>query len=283
MAAMLTPLHALGSRRTYPTRLLSLALPWVLAACAEGIGFDDSEFTRSDGNVLADASAPRHDSAVTSPDTGSAGPSYDAGGGGATEDVSVPPVDTGTSAEEDSGSVTPTEDAGTTPPRDAGSDTGAPPMDAGPDTSTPPMDSGPEAGPADTGPGTPETSTNPNQCSATPAYPTTTECSKCICSKCNAPVKQCYASGDSAKDTNCAKVQECAEKNKCVDQSCYCTDTLSCLGTPNGPCVSVIEQVAGTNNALDISRLGDDTSHPLGRAAAIGACALSNCKSQCGL
>jgi hypothetical protein len=261
-----------------------LVLPWVLAACAEGIGFDDSEYTQSDGRVIAEASVPRQDSAVAAPDAGSViPPSYDAGGG-ATQDASVPPVvDTGTS-EEDAGSVAPTEDAGGTPPRDAGSDTGSPPMDAGPDTSTPSMDSGPEAGPVDTGgPSVPETSTNPNQCSTTPAYPTTTECAKCICAKCAAPVKQCYASGDATKDTNCGKVQECAEKNKCVDQSCYCTDTLSCLGTPNGPCVSVIESVAGTNNALDISRLGDDTSHPLGRAAAIGACEMSNCKSQCGL
>ena len=283
MAVMLTPLLPLGTRRTYPTRLFWCVLPCLLTACAQGIGFEE-DYMQSDGGVVVDTSVPRQDSATPSADTG-VSPSYDSSVG-PTQDTSVPPVDAGGPIDEEDASVAPTQDAAT-PPRDAGADTSTPvTMDAGTtDTGTPvTMDSGPEAGPPDTGgPATPDTSTNPNQCSAVPAYPTTTECAKCVCSKCGTQVKQCYASGETAKDANCAKVQECAEKNKCVDQACYCTDTLSCLGTPNGPCVSVIEQVAGTNNALDISRLGDDTSHPLGRAAAIGACELQNCRSQCGL
>ncbi|HEX6246077.1 MAG TPA: hypothetical protein VFZ61_34370 [Polyangiales bacterium] len=278
---MLTPLLALGARRTYRTRLLWLALPCVLAACAEGIGFPEDEFMQADGAVMVDSSRPKPDGALATPDTGSVTPTNDAGSVGPTEDVSSPPVDTGTPAAEDTG-TTPTEDAGTTPPTDAGSDTGPQtPMDASrPDATTPVMDAAPEAGPPDAMPPMPEASTNPNQCANTPSYATTTACAKCTCMKCPQRVETCYESNEASKNSQCIMVQACAEQNKCVQEGCYCGES-SCL-SPSGPCRALIEQVAG-GGPLSVQRAEADAQHALGRASLIGACQLENCRTECGL
>jgi hypothetical protein len=171
-------------------------------------------------------------------------------------------------------------EAGPLQPVDAGKPETSTPLDAAPDTSTPVKDSGPETStPVDTGvPDAPSAL----MCSAAPAYPTSTDCAKCICTKCASMVMSCYASSDSAKNTQCAAVQACAEQNHCTGADCLCGDSVLCL-SPNGKCRQVIETAAGTSNALDIQRLGNDTSTSVGRANAIGTCESSSCKSECGL
>lgn len=171
-------------------------------------------------------------------------------------------------------------EAGALQPVDAGKPETSTPLDAAPEASTPVKDAAPETStPVDTG--VPDAPSG-LMCSATPAYPTTTACAKCVCTKCAAPVASCYASTDAAKNTQCAAVQACAEQNHCVGADCLCGDSVLCLN-PNGKCRQVIESAAGTSNALDIQRMGNDTSTSVGRANAIGTCESSSCKSECGL
>jgi hypothetical protein len=280
-----------------------LASSYLLAACAEGIGSVEDEYIQAEGGLVLDGAAPApRDGAVMSVDTGMVTqPSKDAGNVGPTEDVIVPTEDAG--ATEDAGTSNPTEDSGAEdagtsptvdaappppPPPDASTPdaTVPPPMDAGPDTSTPPpmdaaLDTG--GGSTDTGTTPPDADVepNPNQCSATPAYPTTTSCARCTCMKCGSQVSTCFASTDATKNTQCARVQACAEQNKCTQRSCYCGNSATCL-SPSGPCVSIIEQVAG-GGALSVARAEEDPNHALGRASLIGACQITQCKAECGL
>jgi hypothetical protein len=263
-------------------RLLLLSL---LPACAHGIEpFEENGNIRFDGGASLDSSVVVRDTGTGPLDTGSVAP---------LEDAWMPPPMTGGSVDSSTGPI----DTGTlTPVRDATTpDTGNPtPIDAAAETSTPATpDTGtstPDTGTStpDTGTTTPDTGTTepPQMCAATPAYPTTTACARCICMKCGSQVTACYASNDSAKNTQCAAVQACAEANKCVDRDCFCgkdTSDLACLSNQNGACKQVIATAAGSSNALDVQRAGDDLQNPVGRAAAIGACEVSNCKSECGL
>lgn len=300
MAVTLTPPLALGRRRTPPTLFAWLALSCLFVACAEGIGSVEDEYMVADGAVMADGAVAPRDGAVPA-DTGTP-PKKDGGpivifptddAGGDTEDAgtSFPEEDSGSEPEDPD--PTPTEDASTPTPPDASlpdaslpDATTPPPMDAGPDTSTPPpmdaaLDTG--SGSTDTGTTPPDADVepNPNQCSATPAYPTTTSCARCTCEKCGTQVGTCYASSDATKNTQCSKVQACAEQNKCTQRSCYCGTSSTCL-VPNGPCATLIEQVAG-GGPLTVSRAEEDPNHALGRASLIGACQITQCKAECGL
>jgi hypothetical protein len=277
------PFARVGAR-TAALRLLLLGL---LQACAQGIEpFEENGNIRFDGGTTLDASPIVRDTGGQGAlDTGSVTPP---------EDVWVPPPEAGGSVDSSTGP----SDAGTTPVRDA---TGPAPSDAAVDTSTPSTPDTSTPSTPDTGTTTPDTgtstpdsgtttpdtgTTNPTMCMGTPAYPTTTACARCTCMRCAQQVATCYASNESAKNTQCAAVQACAEANKCVDRDCYCgkdTSDLACINNQNGACEQVIETAAGTDSALDVSRAGDDPQNPVGRAALIGACQLANCRSECGL
>jgi hypothetical protein len=120
------------------------------------------------------------------------------------------------------------------------------------------------------------------QCTGTPSYPTTDACSRCICAKCATQVAACYASNDAAKNTQCGKVQACAEAKHCASSDCYCGNSLLCA-SPNGACVDVVKTAVGSSSLVDVLNASNDTSTALGRANAIGACSTSSCKSECGL
>jgi hypothetical protein len=189
----------------------------------------------------------------------------------------------------DAGSVVPVvpsnpvavRDAGTA--RDAG-DGVLRPVDSGTitlvDSSTKPPDTTPTK-PVDAGSVTPqpEAGASGQMCASTPAYATSSACAKCTCMKCATQVAACFAGADSAK---CASVQACAEKNHCAGEDCYCGGALLCLN-PEGKCRAEIEAAAGASDALGVQSAGNDANNPVGRAKAIGACEVANCKSECGL
>jgi hypothetical protein len=205
------------------------------------------------------------------------------------EQTPVPEVEAGVVlAPWDAGSVVPdvpnkppaTRDAGTA--RDAG-DGVLRPVDSGmtsvdPPT-TPPVTT--PTKPVDAGSVTtqPEAGASGQMCSATPAYPTSTACAKCTCMKCATQVAACFAGADSAK---CASVQACAEKNHCAGEDCYCGGSLLCLN-PEGKCRAEIEAAADATDPLGVQSAGNDANNPVGRAKAVGACEVANCKSECGL
>jgi hypothetical protein len=117
-----------------------------------------------------------------------------------------------------------------------------------------------------------------------PNYPTNDNCSKCICSKCATQVASCYASSDATKNDQCKAIQECAEKNHCASTSCYCGTAGALCLTPNGPCLMEINAAGGgMPSPLQVQQFSMDTTHPIGRANAIGTCSTSNCKTECGL
>jgi hypothetical protein len=281
MPSMQHPTSLVSARRLCLC-LSSLVMIGTFGACAQGISGEElpNDFYPYDAMQSeasppeAGPSLPQEDAAVPVPPDSSVNP---------TSDASNPaPVDAGGGAA-DTG-TTPA-DTGVTPVADASRDTGTPPMDAAPDTSTPVRDAQPpldtSTQPVDTG--APDVSQpNNNMCATTQAYPTTTACAKCTCTKCAAPVASCYASTDAAKNTQCIAVQTCAEKNTCWGQECYCGGSALCLN-PDGACRQVIETATGTNNALEINEMSNDTSTAVGRAKAIGSCQSTQCKSECGL
>jgi hypothetical protein len=259
-------------------RLLTLAVPVALAACAQGVSLDEEiDYVSYDAGPARGAALP--DSATPSeppvaypapyPDHSvpwfldASGSTSDAGG---TQAVTPRPVDSGTPSS--MAALDAAADTSTLS-RDAANDNSTPARDAAAETSTVVDAGAPGAG---SGP----------MCSATPAYPTATTCGACTCTKCAAQVASCYASNDTAKNTHCAAVQACAEQNHCVGSACYCGDSPLCLN-PNGKCRAIIEAAAGTTNKFDIQRAGDDTNTALGRAKAIGNCELSSCRTECSL
>src|SRR5689334_19207943 len=211
-AAFLT-WHA--SHRRLLTRGMSVAtlfLSCSLSACAAGV----DEYEGEDLTSI--------DSAVTPPvqeppvvDAGLVLPPYDSGS-------IVPMVPMTPTTPKDAGTTGSVRDAGgSSTTRDSGSGTLEPvvtPMDSGTTTpvTPPPVDSGSTTPPVDSGGG----STGANMCSAAPSYSTASSCGKCTCMKCATQVTSCFASNDSAKNTTCATVHACAEKNHCAGQACYC-------------------------------------------------------------
>lgn len=262
--------HAWGNQHvSRALKAIGLAVPTLLAsACAQAPdGSDYAPYATFDSGIVIDEEE-------------DAGP----------EQVTAPVL-----APWDAGSVVPnlnttptTRDAG--PTRDSGSSVGvlqpvdsgvnSTPLDSGstqPTTPTKPVDAGASTPPADAG-----TSSSGQMCAAAPAYSTTTSCAKCTCMKCASQVTACFASNDSARNTQCGNVQACAEKNHCQGEDCYCGGALLCLN-PAGACKDVIETAAGATDPLGVQNAGNDANSAVGRAKAIGACELANCKSECGL
>jgi hypothetical protein len=100
--------------------------------------------------------------------------------------------------------------------------------------------------------------------------------------KCASQVTSCFASSDSAKNTTCATVHACAEKNHCAGEACYCGSSLLCL-SPEGACKSEIETAANASGPLDVQNASNDPETPVARAKAVGDCQMANCRSECGL
>lgn len=279
MSSMLHPSCLVSARALAHVRVLSLLMIGGLGACAQGISGEElpddilpyDAALRDTSVVESGAYVPEQDTSIPVPPTSDGGttpvvdastPARDASTGG--NDAATTPIDTGVGP----------ADTSTPPQMDAAPDTSTPVRDAAPmlDTSTQPVDTG-----------APDVSQpNTNTCATTQTYPTTTSCAKCTCTKCAAPVASCYASSDSAKNTQCIAVQTCAEKNTCWGQECYCGNSALCLN-PEGACRQVIETATGTNNALEINNMSNDTNTAVGRAKAIGSCQSTQCKSECGL
>jgi hypothetical protein len=136
---------------------------------------------------------------------------------------------------------------------------------------------------ADVGAPRPDSSVPPSgTCPTTPSYATTDACSRCICSKCPAQTAACYASSDASKNGQCRSVQECAETNHCTGEPCYCGTSLTCL-LADGPCRGVIENAAGTTDVAEVQTAFTDPENSVGRSSQIGACARTNCATECGL
>ncbi|MBN1655422.1 MAG: hypothetical protein JXA30_16775 [Deltaproteobacteria bacterium] len=114
------------------------------------------------------------------------------------------------------------------------------------------------------------------------------ECKKCVCTNCTQQTLLCLNSGDSTFDEKCSMIVECGEQNACVGTYCYCGTALdpvfqTCVvGAPaNGPCKSVIEEAAGTNNIVTIWAQQADPNVPVGRAFLFGSCYETNCLDIC--
>jgi hypothetical protein len=246
-------------------QVLGLALVGLLSACAEGVTGDDiGQYAMFDASVETQPEA-----AVAEPEAGVILAPYDAG----PVVPNIPPNstvrDSGTARDAGSTDTPARLDASVTPldsSTGGSTDTGAPkPVDSG---TTPPKTDAATSGGA--------------TCAAAPAYSTATNCAKCTCTKCASQVTACFASSDSAKNTQCASVQACAETNHCAGEDCYCGSSLLCLD-PAGMCKSVIETAANATSPLDVQSAGNDANNPVGRAKAIGECEKTSCKSECGL
>jgi hypothetical protein len=266
--AAFLPLYLFRASRPLGHPLAALIL-LTLSGCAAGV--EEGGFEPDLGITDATATVPPSTPPVV--EAGIILPPFDAGLPPVVPDLprdaAAPPRDTGTSAPQDSGSQTPL-DSGSQTPLDSGSQT---PLDSGSqtprDTGTPP--------PVDSGGGTAT-----NMCAAAPAYSTASECGKCTCMRCATQVTSCVASADSAKNTVCATVRSCAEKNSCTGSGCYCGSSLLCLN-PDGPCRQEIETAAASTDVAVIQEASMNAESPVGRSVAVGECQLQNCRQECGL
>jgi hypothetical protein len=170
------------------------------------------------------------------------------------------------------------EDAGFTMPED---DAGTPvitTMDAGGTVTT-------DAGGADTGvdsslPDDDDAGSPPTACDEfTEATPVASKpnCAGCACTSCDAPIEQCFNSGEPAKDALCAAAVACALQNACQDYDCYCS-SMPCgapAATGDGPCVAEYNAAAdGMKAQVNAIRTGNDSDEPLVRAKNVIECVL---------
>jgi hypothetical protein len=253
------------ARRSPAAWLLLGTFTFLIAACAEAPG-GNSFFELADGAYVE----------VPEPDSGlPAAPPGTPGG----EPNPIPPFPTG-----DASNPLPMFDASVPPaPLDAGRDTGTPPTPMIDAARPPPVV---DSAVADVTAPRPDTSTPPpptgNTCSTTPSYATPDNCSKCICMKCASQVASCYGSPDTAKNTSCKSVRDCAHSNNCTSEACYCGSSPTCL-FPDGPCMQVIHAAAGAEDLLGVQAARDDPESPVYRSNQVGTCEMANCASECGL
>jgi cysteine-rich repeat protein len=110
-------------------------------------------------------------------------------------------------------------------------------------------------------------------------------CRECTCSSCAEETVACLNSGDPVDDMDCQAVIACGEANGCSGQDCYCgdQDLFWCLILGgNGPCKSEIQAAGDSTDLLTLLDRQQDTSYPLGRANAVGACTNASCSTECG-
>lgn len=106
------------------------------------------------------------------------------------------------------------------------------------------------------------------------------KCAECACLSCTSESMACFGGSDATYNMNCNAVVECARTNMCIGNACYCgTDLASCQTTPMGPCAMEINTAAG--GMMMVSAQACATGNPLGDAVKLGACADTNCASEC--
>jgi hypothetical protein len=106
------------------------------------------------------------------------------------------------------------------------------------------------------------------------------ECDRCACLSCTESYMTCRAGPDAEANAKCTDVLVCARANKCLGDTCYCSDEL-CLTAGDGPCAAQIQAAAATTNPLQIRQLREDAANPLGRSYAAEQCRVEQCADAC--
>jgi hypothetical protein len=110
------------------------------------------------------------------------------------------------------------------------------------------------------------------------------ECERCECTSCTNEIFACAASGNTTRDSACSAVEECAIKQHCSGDTCYCgtnQSSFDCGIRPQGPCTAVIQAAAGTSSGPAVQAQGADPNTALGRATVLGDCRRKNCSDKC--
>jgi hypothetical protein len=114
------------------------------------------------------------------------------------------------------------------------------------------------------------------------------DCDICMCVNCYDETVKCYDSGDKNLSAGCQKVIDCGYKSDCLGSACYCGGATGAMigfcvvpELADGPCKSVIEQVAGTNDLATIVSYQSDPTTALGLAQLVSTCYYNNCLTKC--
>jgi hypothetical protein len=125
--------------------------------------------------------------------------------------------------------------------------------------------------------------TEPQRCMSVFTEPTAS-CRDCMCTSCTAAVNDCFASGNAARDANCADVVHCGLDSGCRGAQCYCGLDIDPGGTclvGDGPCADLLDRVAGTPGALSVYNQQFDLNTAIGRARAFSNCHGTSCPGAC--
>ena len=124
----------------------------------------------------------------------------------------------------------------------------------------------------------PDCGNTPDQDACLALIDTSDKCAECACLSCTAESMACL--GGSYK-ANCDAVVQCARTNGCKGNDCYCGPgvAVTMCGTPMGPCATEINTAAGGMAMVGTAACG--TGNALGDAVKLGACADTNCASDC--
>jgi hypothetical protein len=106
------------------------------------------------------------------------------------------------------------------------------------------------------------------------------DCQRCACLNCTNDVFACRDDSNQTRRQACVALIECALEANCTGTPCHCGTDPLCT-SPNGPCVSETEAAAESSAPLTILARNDDTNYALGRANALGQCAVMQCASVC--
>jgi mono/diheme cytochrome c family protein len=110
-------------------------------------------------------------------------------------------------------------------------------------------------------------------------------CASCECGSCSAESKQCFQSGDAAKDAACSALVTCERNQNCTGDACYCgngIDQLGCLFKPQGPCVAQIDAAIGGHGLPAVWQARNaGATGPLARAEALVSCGRAQCDVPC--
>ena len=117
-------------------------------------------------------------------------------------------------------------------------------------------------------------------------FPGSDACNQCACMNCTQAVLDCRDSGDATRDMQCSAVVECARKNDCTGDPCYCgtLGAVQCALTDPapGPCVDEIEAaIGGLTGAVNVSLRRADKNFSLYWADTLGTCSVMNCHDVC--
>jgi hypothetical protein len=110
-----------------------------------------------------------------------------------------------------------------------------------------------------------------------------TSCRDCMCNSCTAAVNDCFDSGNTNRDEDCAEVVYCGLAAGCRGAECYCGFDVEPDGTcvvGDGPCAALMEQIAG-GGALTVYNQQFDLNTAIGRARTFTVCHGNSCLSAC--